>query len=175
MPHETGTPASSPKTGSQKQALIEAFDTVLKTQAEQREAERAAEEARRRSRGVSRGLMLVCTTILVFTGVYLYVERPDWVFPTSAAAESIATREASMRILLANAAQHIERYKQQTGQLPSSLRQAGAPAAGIVYERTAAGYRLRGEDEDVRVTFTSGEPLARFVGNSFEVIARRPR
>jgi len=175
MPQEAGTPASSPKVGSPKQALIEAFDTVLKTQAEEREAERAAEEARRRGRGVSRALMVVCTTIIVFTGVYLYVERPDWVFPTSIEAESLATREASMRIMLANVAQHIERYRQQTGELPTSLRQAGAYAAGILYERTAAGYRLQGEDDDVRVTFTSGEPLARFVGNSFEVIARRPR
>jgi hypothetical protein len=175
MPQRSGSPAPAPKPATPKQALIEAFDTVLKTQAEAREAERAADEARRRRRGVSRLLMVLCTTVVVFVGVYLSVERPEWVFPTSAEAESVATREASMRIMLANAAQHIERYKQQTGQLPTSLRQAGAHATGIAYEPTPTGYRLRGDDGEVSLTFTSGESLPRFVGNSFEVIARRPR
>ena len=174
MARETGS-ASSPKATPEKQALLEAFDTVLKTQAEQREAERAEAEARRRGRGASRLLMVACTTIIVFTSVYLYVERPDWVFPPPAEAESVAVREASLRISLANAAQHIERYKQQTGQLPTSLQQAGAHGAGISYERASTGYRLHGETDGIRVTFSSGEPLTRFIGNSFEVISRRPR
>jgi hypothetical protein len=175
MTRETGTPASSPSATPEKKALLEAFDTVLKTQAEEREAERAAQEAGRRNRGASRLLMVVCTTIIVFSSVYLYVERPEWVFPAPPEAESIAVREASLRIGLANAAQHIERYKHQTGQLPTSLHQAGAHGEGISYERTSAGYRLQGEGAGVRVTFTSGEPLTRFIGNSFEVISRRPR
>jgi hypothetical protein len=168
MPQETGT---SPE----KKALLEAFDTVLKTQAEEREAERASAEARRRRRGTSRLLMVVCATILGFTSVYLYVERPEWVFPTPPEAESVAVREASLRVGLANAVQHIERYRRQTGQLPTSLQQAGAHGAGISFERTASGYRLVGEGNGVRVSYISGEPLSRFVGNSFEVISRRPR
>jgi hypothetical protein len=46
---------------------------------------------------------------------------------------------------------------------------------GISYQRTAAGYQLEGESEGIRVSFTSGESLTRFVGKSFEVIARRTR
>jgi hypothetical protein len=111
----------------------------------------------------------------VFTSVYLYVERPEWVFPAAPEAESVAVREASLRVGLANAVQHIERYRQQTGQLPTSLQQAGAHGAGISFERTTSGYRLLAEGDRVRVSYTSGEPLSRFVGNSFEVISRRPR
>lgn len=174
MSHETTTPTPSPTASPEKKALLEAFDTVLKSQAAAREAEHAAAEARRRSRDVSRLLMLVCTLTIVFVSAYLYVERPEWAFP-AAAAESLAVREASLRISVANAAQHIEYYRQQTGQLPTTLQQAGAHGAGIRYERTTAGYRLLGDDDGVRVALNSGEPLARFVGNSFEVISRRSR
>jgi hypothetical protein len=171
MSDESHSPTASPE----KRALLEAFDTVLKTKAEEREAERAAAEARRRGQGTSRLVMLVSLTILVFVSVYLYVERPDWIFPTPPPPESVAVREASLRITMATAAQHVERYRQQTGQLPATLKQAGAYGEGIAYHRTAAGYRLEGEAGEVRVTFDSTEPLARFVGNSFKVISRRGR
>ena len=170
------TTTSPPNAASpEKKALLAAFDTVLQTAAEEREIERLAAEARRRSRGASRLLLVVCAVVLTFASVYLYVERPEWVFPVPAAPESAAVREASLRISVANAAQHIERYRQQRGQFPTTLEQAGATGAGISYERTAAGYQLEGEDEGVRVSFTSGESLTRFVGKSFEVIARRTR
>ena len=120
----------SPNNTPEKKALLEAFDTVLKTQAEEREARRAEAEARRRPRRLTL-LMLVCTTVLVFVGVYLYVERPDWVFPAPATPESVAVREASLRISVANAAQHVERFRQRTGRLPSTLAEAGAHESGI--------------------------------------------
>ena len=169
---------TTPPTGSaspEKKALLQAFDTVLKTAAEERELERLAAEARRRNRGVSRLLLVVCTVIVTFVTVYLYVERPEWVFPVASPPESPVVRQASLRISVANAAQHIERYRQQRRQLPASLEQAGANGAGISYQRTAAGYQLEGESEGIRVSFTSGESLTRFVGTSFEVIARRNR
>jgi len=172
MAHET-SPSTRLTASPEKKALLEAFDTVLKTQAEQREAERAAAEARRRGHGASRLLMVICATVVLFTGVYLYVERPEWIFPTPAAPESLAVREASLRITVANAAQHIERYRKQSGRLPISLAQAGAYGTGITFERTGAGYRLVSEMEGLRLSYDSSEPLSRFVGNSFQVIARR--
>ena len=174
MTQET-TPAPAPAAPSQKKALLEAFDTVLKTAADERELDRAATEARRRSRGISRLLLVVCTTILVFASVYLYVERPEWVFPAPATPESIAIRQASLRIGVANAVQHVERYRQQHGKLPRTLEQAGANGAGMTYLPTASGYQVTGEGDGVRVTFTGGESIMRFIGNSFEVIARRTR
>lgn len=175
MSQEASTPSSVPAASSQKKALLEAFDTVLRTQAEAREAERATAEARRRRRGASRLLIVLCTIFIVFTSVYLYVERPDWVFPAPPEAESAAVKEASLRISMANAAQHVERYRQQTGALPGTLAQAGAHGAGMRYERTATGYRLQGENEGLHVTFNSGESMVRFIGRSFEVISRRNR
>ena len=74
---------------------------------------------------------------------------------------------------MANAAQHVEHFRQQNHQLPSTLAQTGVQGMGISYDRTADGYRLQAEGPEVRVTFNSGEPLSRFVGNSFKVITRR--
>ena len=175
MSQDTTTSPANASASPEKKALLEAFDTVLKTAAEERELERLAAEARRRNRGVSRLPLVVCTVILTFGSVYLYVERPEWIFPVASPPESPAVRQASLRISVANAAQHIERYRQQRGQLPATLGQAGANGAGISYQPTAAGYQLEGESEGTRVSFTSGESLTRFVGNSFEVIARRTR
>jgi len=174
MSQDTTSPPNA-SASPEKKALLEAFDTVLKTAAEERELERLAAEARRRNRGVSRLLLVVCTVILTFVSVYLYVERPEWVFPVASPPESPAVRQASLRISVANAAQHIERYRQQRGELPVTLEQAGANGAGVSYQRTATGYQLEGESEGIRVSFTSGESLMRFVGNSFEVISRRTR
>jgi hypothetical protein len=164
----------TPNTSPEKKALLEAFDTVLKTQAEEREARRAEAEARRRA-GPSRQLMAVCSTIIVFVGVYLYVERPDWVFPTPPTPESLVVREASLRISVANAAQHVERFRQRTGRLPASLVEAGAHEGGLDYEPASTVYKLLADTGGVRVTYESSQPLAQFVGNSFKIILRRSK
>jgi hypothetical protein len=164
----------TPNTSPEKKALLEAFDTVLKTQAEEREARRAEAEARRRH-GTSRILMAVCSTIVVFVSVYLYVERPDWVFPSPPTPESLVVREASLRISVANAAQHIERYRQRTGRLPATLAEAGAHESGLDYEPASTVYKLMADTGGVRVTYDSGQPLAQFVGNSFKIISRRSK
>ena len=117
--------------------------------------------------------MIACATVLLFVSVYVFVERPDWIFPAPPQPESLAVREASLRISVANAAQHVERYRQQTGSFPVTLAQAGAHATAVGYDRTTGGYRLQAEAGEVRVTYNSGETLSRFVGNSFKVISRR--
>ena len=164
----------SPHTSPEKKALLEAFDTVLKVQAEEREARRAEAEARRRN-GASRLLMVVCSTVLVFVSVYLYVGRPEWVFPTTATPESLVVREASLRIAVANAAQHVERYRLRTGRLPATLGEAGAHESGLDYEPASTIYKLVADTAGVRVTYDSGQPLTQFVGNSFKIISRRSK
>jgi hypothetical protein len=169
MSHDPASPTASPE----KKALIEAFDSVLKTKEDERQAARAAAEAQRRARGASRLVMGVCASIVMFVLVYLYVERPDWVFPAPSPLESLAVREASLRITVANAAQHVERYRKQSGQLPTTLQLAGAHGEGLGYDRMASGYQITGHAGDVQVIYRSSEPLTRFVGNSFKVISRR--
>jgi hypothetical protein len=159
---------------AEKKALLEAFDSVIKSQAEQREAEQRAEEERRGARARGRPVLWLCAALLLFVGAYLWVEQPEWVFPSRALPESVAVREASLRIGMAGAAQHLERYRQKNGRLPATLRAAGAYDEGIDYEPIGGdGWKLVGVNGPARLTLSSDEPLARFLGNSFEVISRR--
>jgi len=171
----TGT---APVSGAspQKQALLEAFDSVLKKQAEEREAEQREAEARRRSRNRVRPSVWALGAVVLFLCAYLYVERPEWVFPASAPPESVAIKEASLRIGMANVAQHLERYRQRTGKLPRTLLEIGTQADGITYQPIdSTEWRLMGAHSGVELTLMSREPLSRFLGNSFEVISRRSR
>jgi hypothetical protein len=163
----------SPAT-AEKKALLEAFDSVLKSQAEQREAEERADEERRRARARGRPVMLICAALMLFVATYLWVEQPDWVFPTRTVPEAVAVKEASLRIGMAGAAQHLERYRLKNGRLPATLKAAGAYDEGIDYQPVGGeGWKLVGVNGETRLTLSSDEPLARFLGNSFEVISRR--
>src|SRR5919112_1786256 len=112
MTNETATP--------EKKALLDAFDTVLRTQADERETQRQAEEIRRAARARSRPVMWACAAITLFIGAYLWVEQPEWAFPNRPLAESTTIKEAGLRIGMANAAQHLERYRQRNGHLPTT-------------------------------------------------------
>jgi len=176
MTKETTGNAPVPGASSQKQALLEAFDSVLKQQAENREAEQREEAARRRNRGRVRPTVWASAVLVLFFCAYLYIERPEWLFPASSPPESVAIQEASLRIGMANVAQHVERYRQRSGKLPSTLLEAGTQVEGITYQPLdSIEWRLVGSHRGIELTLASREPLSRFLGNSFEVISRRSR
>ena len=163
-------------TANQKQALLDAFDSVLKQQAEDREAELREAEARRRGRNQTRPAFLAAAFVVLGLCGFLYLQRPDWLFPAAVTPETVAIKEASLRIGMANAAQHIEQFHRRTGRLPATLTDAGTQVEGLSYQPLdTAAWRLTGTHEGIELTLASGEPLARFIGNSFQVIARRPR
>ena len=173
MSNQTETPASP---AAQKQALLEAFDTVLKQQAEAREAELREAEARRRAQRRVRPMIAAAAILSMVLCSYLYVERPEWLFPTAAIPESVAIKEASLRIGMANVAQHVERHRQRTGVLPRTLADAGTRVEGMSYQALGSdAWRLVGVNGGVELTLTSQDSLPRFLGNSFEAISRRPR
>jgi hypothetical protein len=175
MSQQSTHPTTAATATTAKKALLDAYDSVIKTQADEREAELRAAEARRRARAWSRPLVLACTAIVLFIGAYLWIERPEWVFPAPLAPESVAMEEAGLRITIANAAQHVERFRERSGRLPESLDEAGAHPLGLRYTVTGTNYRLEGERDGLLVAFASGEPLRAFLGNSFKVISRRDR
>jgi hypothetical protein len=173
MSNQTETP-NGPT--AQKQALLEAFDTVLKQQAEAREAELREAEARRRAQRRVRPVIVAAAVLALVLCSYLYVERPEWLFTSDAVPESVAMKEASLRIGMANVAQHVERHRQRTGTIPRSLADAGSRMEGMTYEVLGSdAWRLIGTNGGVELTLSSQDSLPRFLGNSFEVISRRPR
>lgn len=156
--------------------MLDAFDTVLKTQADQRDASERDAEAERLARASSRPLMAAAAVILLAVGGYLALARPDWVFAPRPTVESIALQEASLRIAMANASQHIERFRQRNGRLPETLAEAGGRDAGLGYSRVGpSGYRLVGDNGSAQVTFSSEQTLHEFLGNSYAIVARRAR
>lgn len=160
-------PFSGPES---KKALVEAFDHVLKAQAEERER-LAAARTKRRPTAIT--WIMICT--LLFAGAYLWLEKPIWLFPAGT-VESLEVRDASLRISLANAARHVEYFRKKNGRRPATLDETGTRTSRIVYELNGSdGYLLHGENGPVRLTLRSTDSLAAFVGKSFEVIARRPR
>jgi hypothetical protein len=175
MTKETTGTAQVPAASSQKQALLEAFDSVLKKQADDREAEQRAEAARR-NRNRVRPTVWVSGLLTLFLCAYLYIERPEWLFQASTPPESVAIQEASLRIGMANVAQHVERYRQRTGKLPRTLLEAGTQAEGMTYQPLdSTDWRLVGSHRGIELTLASREPLPKFLGNSFDLISRRAR
>jgi hypothetical protein len=162
--------------GGNKQALFDAAVEVMRRQAEDRAAEREAQAARRREESRVSPIIAAGLTIILAVGVYVGVEQPAWLFPTPPVAESTEVQEASLRISMATTAQRLERFRAAQGRLPRSLGEAGSSPSGIQYEqREGDGYVLRGVNGPARVVLNSGDSLALFVGNSFQVLAQRTR
>jgi hypothetical protein len=178
MSQEISTPNSSapPAPSAEKKALIDAFDTVLKTQADERDALHRAAEARRQALARSRPLIAAATMIVLVVGAYLAIMRPTWVFAPQPTPETLALKEASLRISMANAAQHVERFRKRNARLPGSLAEAGARGEGIRYDQIAGSdFRLVGQNGPAHVTFTSRDALSDFLGNSYQIVVRRPK
>lgn len=167
-------PSPSASGGTNRQALFEAAVAVVRKQVEDQTAEREAEEARRREQSRVSPIIAGGLTILLALGVYVAVEQPAWLFPAPARVESSEVQEASLRIGMATTAQRIERFRIAQGRLPRSLAEAGSSPSGISYEqREGDRYLLRGTNGPVHLTLNSGDSLARFVGNSFQVLTQR--
>jgi hypothetical protein len=178
MTHDTSTSKAPPPPApsAEKKALLDAFDTVLKTQAEERDATEREAETRRRARTSSRPLLAAAAVILLVVGTYLAVAQPSWVFAPRPTPESVATREASLKIAMANAVQHVERFRQRNGRLPESLTEAGARGDGMTFSHLGgSNYRLVGDSGPAHATFTSNESMSDFLGNSFQIILGRLR
>lgn len=158
---------------AEKQALLEAYDTVLKHQSETRDKQLRDTKARRATSGWGRPFVWILAAVTVVLCAYLLIERPDWLFSSVGAPESGEVQEASLRIGMANAAQHIQRFYQQNNRLPETLAEAGAYGDGLEYTRYGTGWRMTATQGTIQLSLTSRDVLANFIGRSFEVIARR--
>jgi hypothetical protein len=175
MSQETAPTQPSPPARSasaEKQALLEAYDTVLKHQAERREADARNSEARA-ARQRSRPFVWTSAALTLVLCSYLLIERPQWMFPQAGPIESAEMQEASVRIGMANAAQHVQHFRQQNNRYPETLTEAGAYGDGIEYIRLTDGWRMTATQGTTEITLGSQDALPSFIGKSFEIISRR--
>jgi len=167
-------PSTPPRSATaEKQALLEAYDSVLRQQAERREAETREAEARRGARQRTRPVVWTSVALTLVLCSYLFIERPAWIFPQAGPVESAEVQEASIRIGMATAAQHVQRFRQRENRYPETLSEAGAYGEGIEYTRIGDGWRMTSTWGTTEITLDSQDPLPVFLGKSFEIIARR--
>lgn len=155
----------------EKQALIDAFDQVIKADAEQRGK---TADRRRGEKWVLHPVAVLALFVLVATVAYIGIARPPWLFERGMPPENAALQDASLRLGMAMQYQRVDRYRQANGRLPQSLDEVGAPMQGISYERVGADqFVLRGRNGAVSLTLRSTDPVREFVANSYTVIQRR--
>ena len=155
----------------EKRALLDAFDQVIKADAEQRGK---PADRRRQRKWLLHPIAMLALLVLFGTIGYLGVVRPPWLFERGMPPENATLQDASLRLGMAMQYQRIDRYRQANGRLPQSLDDVGAPMQGITYERVGADqFVLRGRNGTVSLTLRSTDPVREFVANSYSVIQRR--
>jgi hypothetical protein len=169
----TQPPATARSASVEKQALIEAYDTVLKQQAERREVEAREAQARRTARHRTRPFVWTSAALTLVLCSYLFIERPEWLFPPAGPVETTELQDASIRIGMANAAQHVQRFRQQNNRYPETLTEAGAYGDGIEYTRIGEGWQMTATQGTAEIILNSQDALPSFIGKSFEIISRR--
>ncbi len=151
----------------EKQALLSAFENVLKSEAERR-SEEAAEPRRRLPIG------LIGLSILGILGAAALITQPAWLFTPPPPAESVAVRDASLRIALYMTAQRITQYRAVHGRLPVTLKELNATVPpGINYRAGDSTFVLDGNNEGVALRLRSTDSLPLFLGHSFRTLAER--
>jgi hypothetical protein len=163
---EPTPPPSRPSSGSpDRQALLQAFQDVVRTEKEKKTG--TMQPVAQGSRGFQVFMILVaiaCALVLVM--------RPSWLFPRPA-AETPALREASLRVRMFVEIERIERFKSEKGSLPASLAEAGADTTSLSYSPSSDSFTLTGRDHGLSLTYTSGTPAKDFLGDSYQLISQR--
>ena len=159
---------AAPSQPHDRRALLEAFQDVVRSEAEKKAAGPSAPEA-----PPSRAPFWVVSLLLAAGLTALLLLQPPWLF-TSPPPESRAMQEASLRVQMFVEIDRLERFRTQTGRAPASATEAGLGAGSdLSYEATPSGYRLTGRNGPVTLTYNSGTPPAEFLGNAYQVVRAR--
>ena len=115
-------------------------------------------------------------TLLALLGTYVFVLRPEWVFPPAPLVESPALSEASLRLALVRERQLVEAHLRQYGQLPRSLAETGGRLPGATLTPGAGtSFVVAVPLGPGLLELSSSDPLELFLGNSLEIIRSRTK
>lgn len=107
--------------------------------------------------------------------VYLWFGSPAWLEPDPIPLPPVAVEVATLRLEIFVQAQAIEHYRATNGRTPAFLEEAGPPRPSIEYRRLdAQTYILQGQGERVRLTYSSRDSLAAFLGTAGEALLTGP-
>lgn len=168
MPHsfdDPPAPPHRPPSGKvDRQALLQAYQEVVRTTKRKPAAKRAAAPVRRPY------WIGVGATIAGL--VALLVFQPRWLF-NRPAPETPQLQEASLRIRMYVEIDRVERFKAAQGRWPTDLLEAGGDSSGLTFERRAEGFILSGSNGVIQLRYQSGSPPEAFLGSSYDLVRGR--
>ena len=163
-PYRTGS------SGPDRRDLLEAYETLVKSERERQAAERASRLGPPPSRG-RLGLLL----LMIAACVAIIVVQPAWLFPTSLPPDPPELHEASLRLQVYRVVMRIDAFRRANGRLPETAAEAGAEVPGTMYTVSGDTYTITAGIGSQQVTYHSAVPLQEFLGNSYEIIKQRSR
>ena len=154
-----------------KQALLDAAQNALESEAELQRARNREPKHRRRLR-----LLPGVFALTVAFSVYALLTRPAWLQTPPLPPDPPAVQEANLRIVMYTQAMRVESFVAQYGRLPATLSEAKAAAEGTWLEPLGGNaFALHGTTDSVELTLYSTDVFRDFLGDSFEVLAARGR
>jgi hypothetical protein len=132
------------------QEAAEAVAAVLKHAAEKDKVAHAKAPPRKQPKW-----MLPLGINLAVLAVYLLIAPPAWVVINPIKPPDLAAQTTDLKKALWFQAQRIEAYRQQHGELPAQLADAGSPVEGLEYVREGTSFRLVGMVGDAAVVWDS--------------------
>ena len=146
-----------------------ALAAVLREQTEKAEVEAHARRVRIRRQGV--GLRHLTLSIVTAISLWIWVWPPSGLRFAPPGPPPMEEEEATLRLVMYFQAQKIEQYLLDTGRVPLALADAGPAFRGMEYIRlTNSDYRILGRTGRVTLSYSSVEPLDRFVGAGASVL-----
>ena len=145
-----------------------ALSGVLEDQVRRKELRSAVAPTSRRPR-----LHASFPPVLALVSIWL------WAFPPAALRPAVPTippanQEAGLRIEMFMQFNNIQRFVSENGRLPNDLREVGDGSDEVFYTPQAGNtFRLTGQVGDIRVDFTSNEPVEDLLGNAIAIVSGR--
>ena len=154
---------------SSRNALAEAYEKAVQSEAEKKALRLAVQKKQFRTRvALLVGAWAVIAACAVVVAIY-----PEW-FGLGEVAETTAERDANLRLSLYVAGLQLAKYKKERGVYPDRLEEAGSFTPGLVYVKTPdGGYTLKLSRGAERVTLTSNDSLSAFLSPSLTRLVQR--
>ncbi len=169
MAEPTPTPPPAPSGEPDRRALLEAYQSLVKSEQDRRVSGTELQP----EQPSGRGFWLVAMTLIVALAALL-VTQPAWLF-TKPVQESPALLDASLRVRMFVEIERIAQFHRDSTRLPATLAEAGVPGDGLTYELEEGGYTLTGMNGPRALVYHSDTPPETFLGDSYRLIRERGR
>lgn len=159
--------------GDRYETLVELLEQESRQAAADRERELQLEQLRlRRDRSstpywVAASLLLITAWLWLWPPAILRLDPPP--------PQPIEREESALRFAIYLQAQRLKSYRQEEGEYPLRLEEAGPPLPAMRYLRLAPQlYQLSAGTDRIILTYRSDLPLSEFVGSGAQVLDGAP-